>query len=290
MTDQENPVTDTDRVIRPDAVLTTPVADNGKVVGASPANKGKAARKTVTRLFLYTEKADKPFGQIRHQGAVSREVADWKQLVTILGEYAKIETLVLMTHSTAGTLLVGKTPKSGDEAAAELGKSGARANKVIFEGCMMMRDPVEAAQIAQGVHANTAVGYNWWHYVGKRVWTFKPPMSDEYDAELRGWMRERAKYIVQPSAGPATQPETIDALIKALEKKSPLTLQLEWFFRSGGGGSEPDPLDDVARGELKLKQISDAQQAQAFAAENHSSIGAHLVSVDVGKVAPQPKP
>lgn len=290
MTDQENPVTDTDRVTRPDAVLTTPVADDGKVVGSSPAKKGKAAGKSVTTLFLYTEKADKAFGQIRHQGALSREVRDWKQLVAILGEYAKIQTLVLMTHGAAGTLLIGNAPKSGSEAAAALRKSGARANKVIFEGCMIMQQPVEAAQIAQGVHAATAVGYNWWHYIGKRTWTFTPPLSDEYAAEVRGWMRERAKYIVQPATGPATQLATADALIKALEKKSPVTLQLEWFFRSGGGGSEPDPLDHVSRGELKFKQISDAQQAQAFAAENHFSVGAHRVSVEVGKVAPQSTP
>jgi hypothetical protein len=293
MDNQENPITDAGPVTDARPITETPVANDADIVAPQPAQQRRPARRNANKLYIQSSTAaeqefDEALGRIRHHGAVRREVGDWKELERTLGGFERIGTLVLMTHSAPGTLLIGGEPKSGADAAAVLRGTGARANAIVFEGCMIMREPVEAAQIAQGLGATTAVGYDWWHYVGKRAWDLdQKPADQAYRAELAAWARDNAKYLMQPiGKGGPRQPATGPAIVAALEKNPPTTLPLylEWFHPSAGGPGTPDPQQHPARNNLKRMQISSRKQADDFAAINHVAQEPHEVTLAVRRV------
>jgi hypothetical protein len=294
MDSPENPITDAGPVIDASPVTETPVANNADIVAPpQPAQRRQGARRTARRLYIQAsspadQELDEALGRIRYHGALRREVGDWDELDRMLRRFGQIDTLVLMTHSAPGTLLIGGEARSGPDAAAVLRGTGARATTMIFEGCMIMREPVEAAQIAQGLGATTAVGYDWWHYMGKRVWGLDQSPADEvFRQDVTAWAEDIAKYLMQPRGSGPRQPATGAAIVARLERDAPsqLTLYLEWFHPSAGAPATPNPVVHPARRDLRRRQLNSRQQADEFRAIDHAALDLpHEVTLAVRRI------
>jgi hypothetical protein len=236
---------------------------------------------------------DRAFGRLRYPGARQVRIKSWKDLAAKLAANKQIGTLVLMTHGVPGGLQIDKW-MGGADAGAFLKKTGAQVDKIMFEGCMIMRSPVEAAELAKGLSARTAIGYTWWHYTGKQVWTLpKKPASNELKSAIAVWATDTAKFLIRTQSGTLNQKSTGEGILKALEASVPkkgkgsgsIRLYLEWFFPTQGSGGRPDP-SDRPREDLIKETLDTKSGAEAFAKKDHANLGAVEATVNVAKILP----
>jgi hypothetical protein len=277
-----------------------------------PAKAVAPSRASVDVLYLHHSskgelERDENFGKIRYPGAKRIRIISWKHLSQVLGRYDKIGTLVLMTHGHEGGLQIDGS-KDGADAGAFLAKTGAQATTILFEGCMIMRSPIEGAQVAQGLKATTATGYNWWHYQGMQEFKLPGAPADQKTVDLvDAWIKPNSQFIMRRPDGTLTQPNTTSAVIDELEKKVKALaaeakkakkkshasavrhLFTEWFHPDGTG-SIADPDADLTRGELTVKHIDNKADAVAFQKLNHPKAVGYLVTVDVNKLVPKASP
>jgi hypothetical protein len=284
-----------------------PTGGATKPAGKPAAKPAGKARVSVDVLYLYqSSKAelqrDVAFGRIRHPKAKRVRITSWKHLSQVLAGYDKIGTLVLMTHGREGGLKID-TWMDGAKAGAYLAKTGTQATTILFEGCMIMRSPVEGAQVAQGLKASTATGYNWWHFTGmQRFDLSKAPADEKVQKIVDSWVTSYGQFLIQRADGTAAQPATKTAIIDGLETRAkahadaakkakkktqePAVIHLftEWFHPDKSG-VRADPSADPTRGELILKHFDNKADARRFSKQDHTKPPACQVTVEVAKVA-----
>lgn len=277
-----------------------------------PAKAPGKSRASVDVLYIHHSskgelERDQNFGKIRYPGAKRIRITSWKHLSQVLSGYDKIGTLVLMTHGHEGGLWIDG-PKDGADAGAFLAKTGAEATKILFEGCMIMRSPIEGAQVAHGLKATSATGYNWWHYQGMRVFKLSgAPAGQKAIDDVDAWMKPNGQFLMRQPDGTLTQPGTTSAVIDDLEKKAKALASAakkakkkthseaerhvftEWFHPDGTG-SIADPNADLTRAELHPKHIDNKADATAFQKLDHPKAAGYIVTVDVRKLVPKASP
>jgi hypothetical protein len=222
-----------------------------------------------------------------------RPISTWDDLARELRAHPNIGTLVLMTHGVPGGILLDSW-KDAPDARAFLHRTGARAKTIIFEGCMVMQEPVDAAEIAKGLRARWAVGYNWWHFTGRHTWKLNSkPAPADLKEEIAAWMGAHNKYLIR-SRGAATlnQLGTAKAVVDKLEKittkktAGKVPLYMEWFHPHREGNTPDLDIPDPARANLKKKTIASLKDAESFTNIKHFTDGPYEVTLDVNKVAP----
>jgi hypothetical protein len=298
----DHPLED-ERLTRRDSTTTyRPSAAEQGVLLAAKEKRGKTAAPVpvpkppakIGTLYLYSpdddaeRERDVAFGRLRYPGVKSRAISSWTSLVTTLKAHPRIGTLVLNTHGVPGGLKVGSW-MGGQEAGDFLKQSGAKADTIVFEGCMIMREPIEAAQIANGLGASKAIGYDWWHYTSRHTWTLnKKPAGNIYRETISTWLDLNDKYLIRPRTGKIQQMSTAKQVIHHLEKEAPKSsthLYLEWFHPDRYGGTAPDPASDPPRSNLTPYKIGDRATANTFRDIDHETQGPYEATLSVAKLA-----
>jgi hypothetical protein len=299
----DDPLED-ERLTRRDSTTTyRPSAAEQGVLLAAKEKKSKTTAPTpapkpppkIETLYLYSSGNDNErvrddaFGRLRHPGVKRRAISSWKGLVATLKDHPRIGTLVLMTHGVPGGLLIDSSWMGGQDAGDFLKRSGAKVDTVVFEGCMIMREPIEAAQLANGLGASKAIGYDWWHYTGRQTWKLnKKPAGKKLREGISAWIDLNTKYLIRTPKGEIHQMSTVKQVIDYLEKEAPNSskhVYLEWFYPDRGGGSSPDPAVDPPRSNLKPYKIDDLAQAKTFHDIEHETQGPYVATLNVPKLA-----
>ncbi|MBY6189686.1 hypothetical protein KUV22_04575 [Microbulbifer agarilyticus] len=150
-----HPVIDVTRMLNAQMLTQTPVTDTKAATGGgSPAAKGSS----IKTLMIYDDGdagirdfapilARAYYPQAKLVGATSLAA-----LSAILSKYSKIDTLVIDVHSGPGYLLIGGANPSLTAVREALKKSGVTVqSKIIFEGCSIMRDPIETSRMVEPI-------------------------------------------------------------------------------------------------------------------------------------------
>ncbi|MBY6210988.1 hypothetical protein KUV95_05455 [Microbulbifer agarilyticus] len=150
-----HPVIDVTRMLNAQMLTQTPVTDTKAATdGGSPAAKGPS----IKTLMIYDDGdagirdfapilARAYYPQAKLVGATSLAA-----LSAILSKYSKVDTLVIDVHSGPGYLLIGGANPSLTAVREALKKSGVTVqSKIIFEGCSIMRDPIETSRMVEPI-------------------------------------------------------------------------------------------------------------------------------------------
>jgi hypothetical protein len=298
-----------------DGTTYRPSAEERGVAGAKEAPKAKKAAKpaptprvNVDALYIHHSKPVEieravAFGTLRYPNVPQIQVASWAALEKVLKGYGTIGTLILLTHGREGGIKL-ESWKDGKKAGDFLKTTGVQAKTVHFEGCKIMGSPEEGAMVADGLQATTAIGYNWWHFTGKHVFSLdRAPAGQKVQDDIAAWVKVNQDFMIRKADGSATQSETQTAIIADLEaaanglvekikaakkakKKPPVAekrLFIEWFWPTDKGKTF-DPTLRPSRGELIQKTIDNKSDARLFAKADQEAVKAHEITVDVKKL------
>lgn len=289
MTDSDDhpAITVPSSVLGTQSLLQTVVAQTAPVLASTPQQAPSPGRKHATLHVIYAE-SDRnavrdtlAYIKFRYPKVKPVRVRSWAALIQELRQYHTIEYLILVTHSGPGQLIINSERKDGDEVAALLKPLNISVpQRIVFEGCSLLAEPMEAWKIAKAVQAREAVGYTWWHWMGRRIWnlTGQTPGATYRDT-IDLWYSENRSFLVPESRSKSVaQPKTTDGLFatkKYVTSRTTsgrtVTLGLEWFRQGIGLSTKvPDRLieGDVDRTELKVKLISSENEAEKFLDED----------------------
>jgi hypothetical protein len=268
---------------------------DAKAKSPPPAKTQPAPQPKLDFLYLHHSQdgfeleRDRAWARLRFPGVTSKRITSWNDLVAKLAK-KQIGTLILMTHGVPGGLLIDKW-KGGADAGVFLKKAGANIDRIVFEGCMIMRSPVEAAQLAAGLNASSATGYTWWHYTGAEIFKASTkPVPKDVASIIELYVTDFAKFLIRTPGGDLNQPGTKEGIIAALEKQVPkkgvgsFKVYVEWYHPDKKGGRSPET-SSPARADLIEKALDTKSDATAFSKLDHANLGAFIVKVNVKKVA-----
>ncbi len=143
--------------------------------GSAKPAAGSAATKATTQapasggitLFIY----DASFADFApllqdayYPGAISKPIKNLVGLAGVLSKNTSIDTLVLFTHSIPGSLLLGAVSTISANVDAALAKTGAQVSgRIVFEGCSIMKDPLDTCKMIKSIAMPkaVAVGFNY---------------------------------------------------------------------------------------------------------------------------------
>lgn len=156
MTEADDPVLDTRRLIARTSTATSPFTGNAGILSAKPKKEqDRAAKPRIAVLFLYDESLGQNALALRnayYAGAKEVPIRTWRDLVRVLSRYSEIGTLVIDTHSRPGELLIGPSNKTPEDPARLLASTGVTVtDRIAFEGCQIMGDPVRVAKLVAGI-------------------------------------------------------------------------------------------------------------------------------------------
>jgi len=140
-------------------------ASNRNVATAPSPSKG-----TLDTLFVYDSQSGfDDFAPLLAKAYYSHNkiapVGDIQDLSALLGKYSTIGTLAIFAHSIPGAILLGGRARTAKDVNGELGKSGVRVTKkIVFEGCSIMKDPVDTCRMIQSIAGPNAVAMGYSYY------------------------------------------------------------------------------------------------------------------------------
>lgn len=148
-----HPVTDASSVLNAATLTQTSVANTKAASGGgSSAAKGPS----INTLMLYDKEDDgiSKFAPILarayYPGATLVGVDSLAGLAAALSKYSRIGTLVIDVHSAPGQLLIGSHNPTTSMVRQALAKTGVTVqSKIVFEGCMIMQDPIDTCQMVE---------------------------------------------------------------------------------------------------------------------------------------------
>lgn len=130
------------------------------------AKRTNARRKSVTSVFVFdrelSETTARRLRNALYSGAQLAGVDDWKELVAGLRKFDRIGTLVFLTHSIRGELLLGGNAPTAAAQRELLASTGVRVTTAVrFEGCSIMQKPISVAKIIADISSSgtTATGH-----------------------------------------------------------------------------------------------------------------------------------
>lgn len=164
----ENTVTNTDAITNIDSITNRKVADTSNIVSG---NKNASSQPSLNTLFVYdkTDTSFAPFAKhlakAYYPGAKLEAITSVRNLAAILSKYSVINTLVIFTHSTPGSLLINGVIKTSTFVNAELAKSHVKINsQIVFEGCEIMIDPIDTCKMIASIAGSNVkvIGYSYY--------------------------------------------------------------------------------------------------------------------------------
>lgn len=150
-----HPVTDVLQLLNAAELTQTAVTDTKAASGGgSSAAKGPS----INTLLLYDsgDAGISDFAPILARAYYPKAklvgVSSLAQLAAALSKYSRINTLVIDVHSGPGFLLLGSDSPSTKQVQQALEKTGVRVtSKIVFEGCNIMRDPVDTCRMVEKI-------------------------------------------------------------------------------------------------------------------------------------------
>ncbi|WP_428820039.1 hypothetical protein [Microbulbifer sp. MCCC 1A16149] len=150
-----HPVTDVGQVLNSATLTQTPVAGTKAATGGS---SGTAKGPSIKTLMLYDsgDSGISGFAPILARAYYPKAklvgVGSVAELAAALSKYGKIDTLVINVHSAPGQLFIGGRNPTTETVRQALAKTGVTVqSKIVFEGCQVMRDPVDTCKMVASI-------------------------------------------------------------------------------------------------------------------------------------------
>ena len=158
--ENNNPVTQSDTITDRQATQTS-VADKGSVT--SQQNQKALNAKTKPTINpqnidddILCKHAAETILNTFYSGAKLVSIKNWDGIISTLSKYSQIDTLVFYTHSIPGSLLIaGNSPTLSVQAQKLTSSKVLISNRIIFEGCSIMSDPISVAKLTLGITSDT---------------------------------------------------------------------------------------------------------------------------------------
>lgn len=280
----------------PGSTIEATTADGtARVIIGQPDALGK---KSVSKLVIYDKSMEKDHVDAliasSYHGAERKAVSSFKNLQEVLSKYAEVETLVIFTHSTPGSLLLGDTAPTVSDQQAFFTGSGVRVTKEVrFEGCSIMKNPTDTSRIVSGITAKgvRVTGYTMFSVFhsakievekkGRRTPAEYTAYLDKVGEEVNKFIGGKEEYLVPGS-------RTIEEI---KSKPGTHTLTLRWFRDE----YTEEPLPDDASARRRIFPLSAvtprtiATPAEAVKAQEDYAQPVHMpeqaIVTDVSAVA-----
>lgn len=166
--DPDNPVLNTEEIVNTEAITDKKAANPTKAISGTPVARSGPS---INTLFTY-DKSDGEFAPFAshlakayYPGAKLVGIDSVQNLAGVLSKYANINTLVIFTHSIPGSLILNGVVKTSQFVNAELAKSKVLINnRIVFEGCEIMQDPVDTCKMIGSIAGSSVnvIGYSYY--------------------------------------------------------------------------------------------------------------------------------
>lgn len=156
----------------PDEITSYGSSQNPSPLYASNQNVATAprAKGTIDTLFVYDSQSGFDefaplLAKAYYPGNKIVGISDIQELSALLGNYSTVGTLAIFVHSIPGALLLGGHARTAKDMSSELGKSKVKVTrKIVFEGCSIMKDPIDTCRMIQSVAGPNAVAVGYSYY------------------------------------------------------------------------------------------------------------------------------
>jgi len=154
--ENNNPVTESAIITNREATQTNVTNKNSIISPQSQRTLHAKTKPTINSLFIYdymlSKQAAEAILNAYYTGAKLISIKNWNNIISTLSKYSKIDTLIFYTHSIPGSLLIaGKSPTLNNQSKKLKSSKVVITNRIIFEGCSIMEDPLSVAELTSGI-------------------------------------------------------------------------------------------------------------------------------------------
>ena len=169
--EEQHPSTDTSAFLETERVVESGPVTNTPVVTGPPSVPSPPPRPSVQTLYVYDSSSHGPGYPLAVQSAYYRTativaITSWDDLTRQLAQYGEVGELVIYAHGNDGAFMIGGRVPSHTQIQGYFQASRVHVIDAIrFECCSVMRNPVAAAEMIQGIAGPHAVASGYTLYL-----------------------------------------------------------------------------------------------------------------------------